>query len=49
MYLTENVAIARFEGEGLLNKRTESLIWNKFIIANIKWTKNSAVTELIIA
>ena len=36
--LLKKVAIARFEGVGLLNKRTELLCRhrNKFIIANIK-------------
>ena len=38
---------------GLLNKRSEFLskCWhrNRFIIENIKWTKTSAVTEIIIA
>ena len=46
-------AIAQFEGVGLLNKQTELLTkcWhrNKLIIGNIKWTKTSTVTELIIA
>ena len=40
MCLAEKVAIARFEGVGLVNKRTEVLSKcrdrNKFIIANIK-------------
>ena len=51
--LAEKVAIARFEGAGLLNKRTVLLSKcknrNKFIMVNIKWTETSAVTELIIA
>ena len=53
MCLAEKIAIARFERIGLLNKRTELLSKcrhrTKFIIKNIKWTKTSAVTELIIA
>ena len=51
--LAEKVTIARFEGVGLLNKRTELLSKcrhrNEFIIGNIKWIKTSAVTELTIA
>ena len=42
--LAEKVAIARFEGVGLLNIRTELLSKcrhrNKLIIGNIKWTIN---------
>ena len=42
--LAEKVAIARFEGVGLVNKRTEVLSKcrdrNKFIIVNIKRTIN---------
>ena len=38
--LAEKVAIARYKGDGLLNKRTELLSKcrhrNKFIIANVK-------------
>ena len=38
--LDEKVAIARYKGDGLLNKRTELLSKcrhrNKFIIANVK-------------
>ena len=53
MCLAEKIAIARFERIGLLNKRTKLLSKcrhrTKFIIRNIKWTKTSAVTELIIA
>ena len=49
----EKVAIPRSEGVGLLNKRIElsskGQHRNRFIIGNIKWTKTSAVTELIIA
>ena len=51
--LAEKVTIARVEGVGLLNKRTELLSKcrhrNEFIIGNIKWIKTSAVTELTIA
>ena len=53
MCLAEKIAIARFERIGLLNKRTELLSKcrhrTKFIIRNIKWTKTSAMTELIVA
>ena len=53
LFLTEKVAIARFEGVGLLNKRTVLLSKcknrNIFIMVNIKRTKTSAVTELVIA
>ena len=51
--LAEKLAIALFERVLLLNKRTKwlSKYWyrNKFIIGWTKWTKTSAVTELIIA
>ena len=51
--LAEKVVIARFEGVGLLNQRAELLpkcrLRNKFIIGSIKWTKTSAVIEIIIA